>query len=305
MFLFEALPWYNILMWFAVLAVLMIVNEIARINKWIALVLFVAVPIFLTLFVWPKTATDGSSVGTWFHYTKVYSVLAVVLVIMGIRYIKGWSSKKYVLIIPAILLAINILEAVIRDFQCYSFAAGIHDGSYIVGGPWNIINGIAGILNILAISGWVGIMVSKGKKKDFLWPDQIWIWIIPYDLWNFAYVYNCIPDHAFYAGSALLLACTIPALFIKKGAWLQHRAHTLALWVMFAMTIPAFQDTTKFAVKSSHNTTALFTVSLIALLANIALIIYHVYRIVKYKRNPLKDEIYKEIKAYQTVLEDK
>ena len=26
------------------------------------------------------------------------------------------------------------------------------------------------------------------------------------------------------------------AFFIKKGAWLQHRASTLALWIMFVMT---------------------------------------------------------------------
>ncbi len=305
MFLFETLHWYNVVMFFVVLAVLMGVNELARINKWVALLLFVVLPIFLTFFVWPNTAVEGSSVGTWFHYVKVYSVLAVVLVLMGIRYIKGWSSRKYILIIPAILLALNILEAVIRDFQCYSFVPGIHDGTFIVGGPWNIMNAIAGILNIIAISGWAGIMVSKGKKKDFIWPDQIWIWIIPYDLWNFAYVYNCIPDHAFFAGAVLLLSCTIPACFIKKGAWLQHRAHTLAIWVMFAMTFPAFQDTSMFAVKSSHNTTTLFVVSLLALLSNVALVTYHIYRIVKLKRNPMKDDIYKELKAYQLVLEDK
>ncbi len=305
MFLFESLPWYNIVMWFVVLAALMLVNEIARINKWIALTLFVVVPIFLTFFVWPKTATPGTSVGTWFHYAKVYSVLALALFLLGIRFIKSWSNNKYILMIPAILLAINIMEAVLRDFQCYSFAAGIHDGVYIVGGSWNIMNGIAGILNILAISGWAGIIISKGKKKDMIWPDQIWLWIIPYDLWNFAYVYNCLSDHAFYAGTALLLSCTIPAFFIKKGAWLQHRVHTLAVWVMFAMTFPTFQDSTMFAVKSSNNTQILFVVSFIALLSNIALITYHIYRIVKYKRNPLNDEVYRGVNAYQAALDDK
>ena len=61
----------------------------------------------------------------------------------------------------------------------------------MLGGPWNIINGIAGILNILTISGWVGIFVSKDRSRDMIWPDQLWFWIIAYDLWNFAYVYNC------------------------------------------------------------------------------------------------------------------
>ncbi|MCP4179976.1 MAG: ankyrin repeat domain-containing protein, partial [bacterium] len=56
--------------------------------------------------------------------------------------------------------------------------------------------------------------------KDMIWPDMIWPWIIAYDLWNFAYTYNCIADHSFYCGLALLFSCTIPAFFIKKGAWL-------------------------------------------------------------------------------------
>ncbi|MCB2196909.1 MAG: hypothetical protein KQH79_13695 [Bacteroidetes bacterium] len=303
MFLFESLPLHTILMGFAVLASLMLTNELARANKWIGLGMFLVLPIYLTFFVWPNTAGPETSVGTWFHYAKVYSVLIITLGIMGIRYIKGWADNKYMLAFPALLLAINILEAVVRDFQCYNLN-GFVDGVVITGGSWNIMNGIAGILNILAISGWAGIFISKGKKKDMIWPDQLWFWIIAYDLWNFAYVYNALGDHAFYAGLVLLLSCTIPAFFIKKGAWLQHRAQTLAVWVMFAMTFPAFIDTSKYAVKASQNTTALFMVSAIALSANIALIIYHVYKIVKLKRNPLKEEIYTNLKSYQSIIEE-
>jgi hypothetical protein len=147
----------------------------------------------------------------------------------------------------------------------------------------------------------MGISISKDKKKDMLWPDMLWFWIIAYDLWNFAYVYNCLSDHAFYAGAALLVSCTIPAFLIRTGAWLQHRAQTLAIWCMFAMTFPAFIDTSMFAVKSSHSVTALWVVSSLALASNMAVFIYHVYKIVKFKRNPLKEEIYTDLPAYQAV----
>ena len=303
MFLFESLPWYTILMGFAVLAGLMLFNELARANKWIALGLFLVLPIILTFFIWPTTAAPGTSVGTWFHYAKVYSVLIITLIIMGIRYIDSWSKNKYILILPALLLAINIMEAVIRDFQCYNLN-GFVDGVVITGGPWNIMNGIAGILNIIAISGWAGIIISKDKKKDMIWPDQLWFWIIAYDFWNFGYVYNCLGDHAFYAGAILLLSCTIPAFFIKKGAWLQHRAQTLAVWVMFAMTFPAFIDTSKYAVKASQNENALFIISALALIANIALVIYHIYKVVKNKKNPLKEEVYSDLKSFQLIKEN-
>jgi hypothetical protein len=167
------------------------------------------------------------------------------------------------------------------------------------------MNGIAGLLNIITISGWLGIYVSKGKSKDMLWPDQLWFWIIAYDLWNFAYVYNCIPDHSFYSGAMLLLSCTIPAFFIKRGAWLQHRAQTLALWAMFSLTFPYFADTSKFAVQSSHNPVALMVVSGLALASNVAVFIYHFYRVFKNKKNPLKDEIYSDLAAYKEIASDK
>uniref|UniRef100_UPI002FE166B7 DUF5692 family protein n=1 Tax=Muricomes intestini TaxID=1796634 RepID=UPI002FE166B7 len=177
---------------------------------------------------------------------------------------------------------------------------------------------------------------SKDKSQDMLWPDMLWFWIIAYDLWNFAYTYNCLPTHAWYCGLALLLAPTICAFTVGKGAWLQHRAQTLALWCMFAQTFPAFQDASRWLVHSgsskaiadaaikegllasdgytvlagsglhqvasaSPNTTFLFIVSLLALLANVVVFIYMVYRIVKTKRNPYTGELYMDHKKYQDI----
>jgi hypothetical protein len=300
MFLFEPLPWYSIVMWFVVLAGLILVNELARINKWFSLAIFLVLPAILPFAVWRYTAGPGSSVGTWFHWAKVYSALAGSLGFLAIRNIKGWGTNKYALLFPPAILAINILEAVVRDFQCFGFN-GMVDGVLTIGGPWNIMNGIAGLINIITITGWMGIFIGKDKKKDMLWPDMLWFWIIAYDIWNFAYVYNCVSDHAFYAGAALLISCTIPAFFIKKGAWLQHRAQTLAIWMMFVMTFPSFVDTSMFAVKSSHSPTALWVVSALSLAANVAVLVYEIIVIRKTKRNPLKEELYTELAAYKQV----
>ena len=136
-----------------------------------------------------------------------------------------------------------------------------------------------------------------------IWLDMLWFWIIAYDLWNFAYVYNCVGDHSFYAGAALLISCTIPAFFIKRGAWLQHRAHTLALWMMFTMAVPSFVTSSKFAVNASHNDAALMTVSAIALAANVAVVLYQIYVIVRRRKNPLRDELYTDLEAYKSVRE--
>jgi len=305
-YLYEVPGWSGWVILLIVTFGLIAFNEFGRTTKWGGIILFIVVPIILTVSVWPQTAAPGNEygTGTWFNWIKTYSALAGITGFMAIRYIPSLARRKWILVFPAAILAINILEACIRDFQVYSF--GLWEGGYVdnlwtISGPWNIMNGIAGILNILTICGWFGIVISKSKSKDMIWPDMIWVWIIAYDLWNFAYTYNCISDHSFYCGAALLLSCTIPAFFIVKGAWLQHRASTLALWIMFVMTVPQFAD--KIApVPTTHNPKAFFVVSFVALLANVALFLYQIIRIKKKKLNPLKDEIYVETKTYQKVL---
>lgn len=306
--LYQATSFAGWAIWFFVLISLMAFNEFGRSTKWGGTVLFIIVPIILTIFVWPTTAAPGNEYGTgnWFNWVKTYSALAGCIWFMAIRYNPSFAKKKWALTVPAVILAINILEASFRDFQCYTYAAWTGtkiNNLWVMSGPWNIMNGIAGLLNIITICGWLGIFASKDRTKDMIWPDMIWPWIIAYDLWNFAYTYNCIADHSFYCGLALLLSCTIPTFFIKRGAWLQHRAHTLALWIMFVMTVPQFADRIA-PVPTTHNPTAFFIVSLVALIANAVLAIYQFNKIRKNKINPLKDEIYTDTKAYKQVVEE-
>lgn len=309
-FLFHGLTWYNLLMWCGVTLGLILLNEITRRFKDLAVLFFIILPLILTFALWlPHTATpgSGSSTGTWFHWVKVYSALIGCVGFMLIRYNPKLSTNKYALLFPPIILSINILEACIRDFQVYAMHAQgqIIDGVVMISGPWNLMNGIAGILNILAISGWMGIFISRDSNRDMLWPDMLWWWIIAYDLWNFAYVYNCVSDHAFYAGAALLVSCTIPAFFIRRGAWLQHRAHTLALWMMFTMSVPSFVQESAFSVDASHNPKALFAVSFAALLVNIMVLTYHCWKIFSFKRNPLTSEVNFDEPAFMDIKAEK
>lgn len=290
-----------------VLFTLMAFNEFGRSTKWGGITLFVILPVILTIFVWPTTAAPGNEygTGTWFNWVKTYSALAGCVWFMALRYIPKLREKKWALALPAIILAVNILEASIRDFQCFSYGAwdgAVIDHLWVMSGPWNIMNGIAGILNVITICGWTGIFIAKNETKDMIWPDMIWAWILAYDIWNFAYTYNCISDHSIYCGLILILSCTIPAFWIKRGAWLQHRAHTLALWIMFVMTVPQFADRIA-PISTTHNPVAFFTLSLISLLVNIALVVYQFNRVRKYKFNVLKDELYKDTKDYKALIE--
>lgn len=302
-------------MWLLILIALFVFNEFSRRSKVGAFLSFIALPIVLSI-LWftvlrEKTYTD------WFHLAKVYSALAGCIGFWFIRHYQKkdsngrvlWklSEKKWALAFPPLILAINIAEAVVRDIQIGNLGLQqeLFEGQILLSGSWNYMNALAGILNILTITGAMGIVIRKVTAKDgsqdMLWPDMLWFWIIAYDLWNFAYTYNCLPGHAWYCGLALLLAPTLCAFTLGKGAWLQHRAHTLAIWCMFAQTFPHFQDVGKYAVSSTYNPTIYTIVSLLALLANIAVFIYMIYRVLKTKRNPYTQEVYTHLKAYQEI----
>jgi len=284
--------------------VLLIINEVTRRSKISSIVFYILFPIVLTLFVWRPE--EGTPAATWFAWVKTYSALAGVIGFMAIRYIKKLQTNKIALFFPAFILSVNILEAVIRDFQCYSLsmAAGgsfVDGGLTIFGGPWNIMNGIAGILNILTITGWLGIRISKAKSEDMIWADQLWFWILAYDLWNIAYCYNCLSDRSFYAGFVILIAATLAAFFVKKGAWLQHRAQTLAMWGIFSLTY-SYGTTPYFSIKPTSDPRAMYALSAIALVSNIALAVYVIYKSVKKKQNPYTKELFTDNKQYKEAL---
>ena len=165
-----------------------------------------------------------------------------------------------------------------------------------------MLNALAGVFLLLTLTGWMGIKVSKTKSRDMVWPDQLWFWIIAYDLWNAAYCYNCISTRAMYAGIALLVSCTVAEMFIKKGIWLQHRAQTLALFGMFSLAVD-YQAMPALSITATYNPNAWTVLSAVALAFNFGVFVYEVYRIVKYKRNPLKQEMFTALKAYRLNLE--
>ena len=73
---------------------------------------------------------------------------------------------------PFAIVAINILIAVASDFESaingwYSWWLSSED-VWLYGGWHNVFNGIAGIINILCMTGWWAVYTSKRQKKTDL-----------------------------------------------------------------------------------------------------------------------------------------
>ncbi len=310
MFFFQPIPVTTWLMAALVLVCIVGINELTRRSKIASLVMYLAVPLFLSVFIWPNSAGAGTTSGYWFAWVKTYSALVGVLGFMAIRHIKRLEGSKFMYLFPALILAINVLEAVYRDYEifaAFSVASGnfgvVENGLTMMGGSWNILNAIAGIVNIVTITGWLGLKIAKTKSKDMIWPDMQTFWIIAYSIWNIAYGYNCLSDRSFYATLLLCVAAGL-ANVLLKGAWLQHRAQTLALYAMFTLTFPTFADSSQFAVKSSHNTTALLVLSIASLVANIAVLVYMIYKVKKNGvKNHFKNDVFTDTKEYKVILE--
>ena len=302
-FFFEGYTVATVLGFLALTAALVVLNELTRRSKIFSILMYCVLPVVLVVLIAMDVVGSPSS-KTWFGVIKTYSALAGVIGFMLIRYTK-LGNKKFAWYFPVAILGINILEAIYRDYEVFAnFKTMTVDAAGIVqlGGPWNLMNALAGVFLLLTMTGWVGIKVANTKSRDMVWADQLWFWIIAYDLWNMAYCYNCISTRAMYAGFALLVSCTVAEFFIKRGIWLQHRALTLALFGMFSLAVD-YQAMPVFSITATYNPTAWTVLSALALIVNVAVFVYEVCVIVKTKRNPLKKEMFTHLPAYRKNLE--
>ena len=325
-----------------VLAGLIVLNEFARRTKLGGIIMFCVLPSVLTIYFIAIAIGAGSGaawalenqtylyMNGWFHYAKLYAALAGCLGFMMIKYEWGIGRCHWFKVFPFAIVAINILIAVASDFESafngwYSWWLS-SEGVWLYGGWHNVLNGIAGLINIFCMTGWWAVYSSK-DKKDMIWPDMIWVYIIVYDVWNFAYTYNCLPTHSWFCGVALLLAPTVAALFWNKGGWIMNRANTLCIWCMYAQIFPLFQEIFKDGSKTfpwatlpvlyadgtlngiavggsaNANPTMMTVWAAAALLVNAAALAYIIKAAVIRKRNPYKGEIFTDFRYYKAAAE--
>ncbi len=327
---------YQFLGFFLAFAGLVILNELARRTKAGGIFMFFILPIILTIYFiviyicahknqnWALENPTYMYMNSWFHYAKLYAADIGSAGFVLIKYKWFIGKQKWFKVYPFAIVAINILIAVVSDFE--SFIKGnknlkengtrwwlSSEGVWLYGGWWNVLNAIAGIINIFCMTDWWGIYSSK-DLNDMVWPDMTWMFILSYDIWNFEYTYNNLPTHSWYCGIALLLAPTFANHFWNKGGWIQNRANTLTFWCMFAQLFPQFMDRSVFSVipslykdgfmkkeitpkEADPNGQGIFAV--LSLVINIFVICTIIQRWFKKSKNPYFHEIFEDSEDYK------
>jgi len=314
---------------------LILVNEFARRSKVGGVACFLVLPAGLTVYFiaiyvgaamgaeWALNNATYLYMNSWFHYFKLYAATFGCIGFMMLKYKWSLGKQEWFKVFPFLIVAANILIAVVSDFESGIKGAMSPDGwwlssenVWLYGGWWNWLNGIAGIVNIFCMTGWWGIYSSKGRK-DMLWPDMIWLYILAYDVWNFQYTYLNLPTHAWFCGVALLLAPTVANAFWNKGGWIQNRANTLALWCMFAQVFPLFQDASIFTTipvlyadgfmdaairPTAVNPVPQGVISILSLGINVLVLAIIIKRARAQKKNPYKNEIFTDTKDFQLAM---
>lgn len=331
---------YQLLGWLLVFVGLVVMNEIARRTKAGGIACFIVLPIVLSIYFiaiyvgaamgasWALNNDTYVHMNSWFHYAKLYAATIGCIGFMMIKYKWGALGKAHWFkAFPFVIVAINILIAVVSDFESVVRAGSLaggwwysSEGVWLYGGWWNLLNGLAGIINILCMTGWWGVYSSK-NKQDMLWPDMIWVYILAYDIWNFQYTYLNLPTHSWYCGLALLLAPTFANALWNKGGWIQNRANTLALWCMFAQVFPLFQDNSVFTTVSSvyaeggraaamgvnmptvADPRAQGIVSILSIAINVLALAFIMKRSIETKTNPYTHEIFSDTKDFRLAMD--
>ena len=307
---------FQLLGWLMVFVGLILANEFARRTKWGGIACFLVLPAGLTIYFisiyvgaamgaqWALNNPTYLYMNSWFHYFKLYAAVLGCIGFMMLKYKWSIGKKEWFKVFPFLIVAANILIAVVSDFESGIKGAMSPDGWWLSSE------------NVWLYGGWWGIYTSK-DKKDMLWPDMIWLYILAYDVWNFQYTYLNLPTHTWYCGLALLLAPTVANALWNKGGWIQNRANTLALWCMFAQVFPLFQDRSIFttlpalyadgfmdaAIRPTLvNPVPQGVISIVSLAINVLALALIIKRSVEQKKNPYKKELFTDTKDFQLAL---
>ena len=172
---------WQLLGWLLVFTGLVVMNEIARRSKAGGIACFLILPAALTVYFiaiyvgaamgaeWALNNDTYVHMNSWFHYAKLYAATAGCIGFMILKYHWGKLGKSHGFkVFPFIIVAINILIAVVSDFESAVRAGSLAGGWQEELDTWS-----------RHLFQWVGLLrtVYLPDTQDFLQQSFLHIWI--------------------------------------------------------------------------------------------------------------------------------
>lgn len=120
---------YQLLGFVLVFTGLVLANEFARRTKTGGIICFLVLPAVLTVYFiaiaigaragaeWALNNQTYTNMNSWFHYAKLYAATAGCIGFMMLKYKWSIGKTEWFKVFPFAIVAINILIAVVSDFE--------------------------------------------------------------------------------------------------------------------------------------------------------------------------------------------
>ena len=120
---------WQLLGWLLVFTCLVLANEFARRSKMGGIICFGVIPALLTVYFiaiyvcaalgmdWALNNDTYVHMTSWFHYAKLYAATAGCIGFMMLKYKWGIGKTEWFKVFPFVIVAVNILIAVVSDFE--------------------------------------------------------------------------------------------------------------------------------------------------------------------------------------------
>jgi len=291
-------------------------NEVTRRTKIWGIIFFVVLPCALTVYFVAINVMAAAGVSAalknytyiykneWFDYLKLYVAIFGTIGFMALRHGVGIGGKWWFRSLPFVFMAAQLVVCV--GIELYIASAG--NKSFQYAGWWDLVNAIAGFLNIFCFTGRGRTYVST-KKQDVLCPNLTKRYIVAFSLWYFTFMYSCSPSESWYGGLMVVFAAALANALFNKGGWAQNYAQILTLWYMFSAVVPVTKSTSVFyttpSYLSSSDMSVMGALALASFAVNAFVFTSVVSRGVKFGVNPFENEIFIDSPYYRAVMERK
>ena len=298
--------------WAMVFIGLIVLNEVGRRTKLGAAIIFGVAPLAMTIYCvaiaigvsqgaeWALTNPTHVYQNSWFHYAKVYAALAGCWGFIAIKY--QWGKDRQGALVPRMAVCdrrhqhLDRRRVRLRERLSLLCPGRVHLGHlrrcHAAGRLEQRVQRHRRSHQHLLHDRLVERLRLRGSDRHAVARHDLGL---HHRLRYLELLLHLqLPAHPLhgFCGFALLLAPTVAAFIWNKGGWIQNRAFTLAIWCMFARVFPYFREESIFVTHSTLDPGAATAVSIAALIANVAAIIYIAYRAKKLGRNPYKQDVF-------------